>query len=79
MERFGSALMGLRVGGLHGACRLPPVAHARSVGSQTYVDYSNQLWLREGWQWVNKGTPPGLVATQSTTWGKIKAQFGGGE
>jgi hypothetical protein len=36
---------------------------------------SSERWNLIDGQWVNLGSPPGGVATQSTTWGEIKAGF----
>jgi len=71
--------------GTHGDPWLPrpdytppiPVSEIRYWGGYFLSTYSNEVWHREGdGIWYNYGTPPGLVATQSTTWGGIKARFG---
>lgn len=41
-----------------------------------FYTVDNEFWYKEGSEWVNYGAPPGGVATQPTTWGKIKAEWG---
>ena len=42
-----------------------------------FVDVNGNLWNGDG-EWVNLGQPPiGPIATDQSTWGKIKAKFTG--
>ena len=42
-----------------------------------FIDTDNNMWQYIGEEgWTNHGPPPGLTATQPTTWGGIKARFG---
>jgi hypothetical protein len=53
-----------------------PVSEIKFWERDTFVTMSNEMWHREGTEWVNYGSPPGVVANQSTTWGEIKAKLG---
>jgi hypothetical protein len=36
----------------------------------------NEIWYYDNGEWHNYGAPGGVMSTQSTTWGEIKAEFG---
>jgi len=54
-----------------------PVSQVKFMGDyQFLVDVNNNGWSRVGpTEWVNYGPPSGGVGAQSTTWGKIKAEW----
>jgi hypothetical protein len=52
-----------------------PLAEIKFWGSSAIVTQADDLWMFYDGQWVNFGSPPGYVTTQSTTWGRIKAEF----
>ena len=46
------------------------------LNSDMFISVSNEAWQKgETGSWVNYGPPPGMTATQSSTWGQIKATF----
>lgn len=56
-----------------------PVADVRFFGCTRIVDKNGDVWEeRNPGDWVNYGQPPtSPVAAEPSTWGKIKAKFGG--
>ena len=52
-----------------------PVSQIKFWERDSFVTSSNEMWHREGTEWVNYGSPPGLVSTRATTWSQIKAEF----
>ena len=53
-----------------------PVSEIKFWAPTSLVTISNEMWYRtDAAGWVNFGSPPGGVLTQSATWGAIKAQF----
>ncbi len=58
-------------------CQLPvPLSEVKFWQAHRIVTNDNVFWRCDSGTWVNLGTPPGLVPTQPTTWGEIKAEFG---
>jgi hypothetical protein len=59
---------------------LPPIppSQIKFWGYQWVVSENNDVWTWNSGAntWANAGPPPGGVATQPSTWGSIKAQFG---
>ena len=53
-----------------------PVPEIRFWAPTSLVTTSNEMWYLTGTEWVNYASPPGRVATQTTTWSQIKAEFG---
>ncbi len=54
-----------------------PVSQIRFWAPGAFVSTSDELWAYD-WvanSWNNCGSPPGVVATQTSTWGQIKAEF----
>ena len=59
------------------ACQLPvPLSDVKFWQAHRIVTNGNDFWRCISGTWVNLGSPPGLVSTQPTTWGAIKAEFG---
>ena len=52
-----------------------PVCEIKFWERDSFVTLSNEMWHREGAEWVNYGAPPGAASTHPTTWSKIKAEF----
>jgi hypothetical protein len=55
-----------------------PVSQVKFLlDSNVFISVSNEAWQKENDPdpWVNFGPPPGMTATQPSTWGGIKAQF----
>ena len=53
-----------------------PVSEIRYWGGNFLSTYSNEVWHREGdGIWYNYGSPPGVAATEPTTWSRIKADW----
>jgi hypothetical protein len=48
-----------------------PVSQIKFWTTNFVISTANELWFGEH----NYGAPPGVVATQPSTWGSIKAQF----
>jgi hypothetical protein len=48
-------------------------------GSEYFlIDKNGDQWQLSGFGWQNNGQPPvGPVATEQSTWGKVKSKFGG--
>ena len=59
-------------------CQLPvPVSDIKFWQAHRIVTNENDFWrCISGGTWVNYGSPPGLVSTQPSTWGKIKGEWG---
>jgi hypothetical protein len=52
-----------------------PLSDIKFWSATFLVTAANEVWYRHDGSWHNGGSPPGLVATQPTTWGEIKAEF----
>ena len=53
-----------------------PISQIKFWCGSHFVDTADQMWRHDpGGAWFNCGSPPGGVATQSTSWGAIKAEF----
>ncbi len=53
-----------------------PITQIKFWEGKMFISASDELWFCDAGVWQNIGTPPGLVATQPTAWGEIKAEFG---
>jgi hypothetical protein len=54
-----------------------PVSQVKFWGLNFFISTANEIWVTDGvYPWANYGSPPGLVGTEATTWGQIKAEFG---
>jgi|GEM_PF-2288175 len=53
-----------------------PVSEVKFWNHSWCVSNDNEVWFGEAGVWTNFGTPPGLVSTEPTSWGKIKAEWG---
>jgi hypothetical protein len=46
------------------------------IDEHRFVSGNNEAWVQmTETEWVNYGPPPGMTATQPSTWGSIKSQF----
>jgi len=52
-----------------------PVSQTKFWTWGLMIDADNQVWTESGGQWFNRGTPPGGVAAEPSTWGNIKAKW----
>jgi hypothetical protein len=54
-----------------------PVSDMKFIWNESwFVTQSNELWKHDYLGWHNCGSPPGgATLTETTTWGKIKAEF----
>ena len=53
-----------------------PVNQIKFWGRWEFVTLDNDLIYLDYGTWRNAGPPPGVAATEPSTWGKIKAQWG---
>ena len=58
-----------------------PVSAIKFWEVNSFLDIQDNLWIRRGCSdngedyWDNVGPPPGSMATNPSTWGKIKGKF----
>ena len=53
-----------------------PLAEVKFWQLGHLITNANELWVFTGSEWQYRGSPPGVSATQTSTWGEIKAEFG---